>query len=376
MLKKIKFSTSIAAICPEKAKSCFRKHLCLNFLRTLLRFLRTRVKSTIFFVFCVEHTTMKFFRICGCCLCCLLAGLFKAKAQTDGYRTKIAEFSYQVTGAYQAISNSETFGDASSEVNRDELWKIKLGIPLVINDRKLIGLQVKYYRQHFGFNNDDFAGNYDLYNHLNGQLFQNVGLRFVYQTDIDETRQFSFVTGVSVRGDRLVKSPNTSRYFVSGVYKKQLNAHTKIGFGAFFSYGMHLTSVAPVFTFEKTLNPHWTLDLNLPRSASIRRKINDKTFLIGEAAFEGWRYNLSDPIAGEDRDFTLRKADVQFRLKFEREIHDWLWFGAEAGYNKNVSYYLANPGDRGNNALIDLRARDARYFKLSIFIVPPKILSK
>ncbi len=112
--------------------------------------------------------------------------------------------------------------------------------------------------------------------------------------------------------------------------------------------------------------------MTLPKSISMRKEINPKPYLLGQVEFEGWRYNLTDAIGDERRDFTLRKADLEARILLEREIHDWLWFGVELGYNKNVSYYLANPGQRGNNALIDLRARDARYLKFTLFFVPPR----
>ena len=99
---------------------------------------------------------MRVFRICSCCFYCFLACLFKVKAQSDNYRTKIAEFSYRVLGDYQTISSSETFGDATSEIEHESLLKIKLGIPLIIKDDKLFGLQLKYYQHYFNFDDEDF----------------------------------------------------------------------------------------------------------------------------------------------------------------------------------------------------------------------------
>lgn len=319
---------------------------------------------------------MRIFRICGCCFCCFLACLFKLKAQSENYRTKIAEFSYRVLGDYQTISNSEAFGNASSEIEQESLLKLKLGIPLVIKDDKLFGLQLKYYQHHFNFDDDDFAGNYDLYNHLSGQAFSNIGLRALYQQDIDEDRELTVMGGAEIRSDEIVFNPNTAKVFISWQYKKRINPSTRIGFGAVFSHGLKLTSFFPLFSYEKTLNPFWTLDMTLPKSISLRREINPKTFFTVETEFEGWRYNLTNPISDDTRDFTLRKADLEFRVKFEREIHDWLWFGVDLGYSKNINYYLAKPGQRGANALVDLQARDARYIRFSLFVVPPRSFSK
>ena len=294
------------------------------------------------------------------------------KAQFDQYRPKIAEFSYKVLGDYQTISNSETFGNASSEIDHESLLKLKLGIPLVIRDDKLFGLQLLYYQHHFNFDDEDFTGNYDLYNHLSGQAFSNLGIRGLYQFDVSENEQMTLTAGFEARGDEIKWNRNTAKVFISGIYKKTLNDRTKIGYGGVFAHGLRLTSVYPIFTYEKVIRPGWTLDMTLPKSISMRKEINPKTYLLGQVEFEGWRYNLTDAIGDERRDFTLRKADLEARILLEREIHDWLWFGVELGYNKNVSYYLANPGQRGNNALIDLRARDARYLKFTLFFVPPR----
>lgn len=315
---------------------------------------------------------MRVFRVVGACFCCLLASWVEVNAQIDGYRTKVAEFSYRVLGDYQTISNSETFGNASSEIEHESLLKIKLGIPLIIKENQLFGLQLKYYQHQFNFDDDDFAGNYDLYDHLSGQAFSNVGIRGFYQYNLDDKRELSLIGGLEVRSDEIVVNRNTFKVFISGQYKKQINSSTRIGYGAVISHGLRLTSFYPLFSYEKRINPFWTLDMVLPKSISMRRQINPKTYFIATTEFEGWRYNLTNPISGNDSDFTLRKADLEFRLTFEREIHDWLWFGVDLGYNKNISYYLANPGQRGADALIDLRARDARYIKFSLFVVPPK----
>lgn len=315
---------------------------------------------------------MKFFKVFGYLLCCLCGIKCQLKAQFDQYRPKIAEFSYKVLGDYETISNSEAFGNASSEMDHESLLKLKLGIPLVIKNNKLFGLQLLYYQHHFNFDDEDFTGNYDLYNHLSGQAFTNLGIRGLYQYDISGTQQIAITAGFEARGDEIEWNRNTVKVFISGLYKKQLNANTRIGYGGVFAQGLRLSSFYPLFTFEKVVSPGWTLDLFLPKSVSMRKEINPRTYLTGQVEFEGWRYNLTDAIGNERRDFTLRKADLELRIRFEREIHDWLWFGAELGYNKNVSYYLANPGNRGNRALIDLRANDARYLKFSLFIVPPR----
>ena len=99
-----------------------------------------------------------------------------------------------------------------------------------------------------------------------------------------------------------------------------------------------------------------------------------KTYLIGSTELVGWDYNLTRPLPNLDQNFTLNKLDLEFRLKLEREIHDWLWCGVDLGFNKNLRYFLTNPGERYRDALANIYADNTSFLKLSVFLVPPRKL--
>ncbi|MFY0601574.1 MAG: hypothetical protein JXR03_18000 [Cyclobacteriaceae bacterium] len=288
------------------------------------------------------------------------------------YRPKVVEFGVETLMDYQANSYSENFGSAKNEVERDRLIKAKVGIPLIMKDNKLFGIQLKYYQHRFMFDTEDNPINYDLYLHLDARKFTSTGIRTFYRQDINENQQLSIIGGAELKSDQIKWSRNTTKYFISGIYTWKPSSNTKIGTGFVLNQMMQLTTFYPLFIYEKGLSPKWTLDLTLPKSAAIRHKVNSKNYLIAKTELRGWRYNLTNAIENGNQDLTLRKADLQFSTSWEHEVHDWLWFGVDVGYTKNLRYYLANPGDRGRDALIDVKSKDAKYIKFSVFIVPPK----
>ena len=309
--------------------------------------------------------------------CCALFAQSTCKVDTtDVYRPKIAEFGVEMLRDYHTATYSEDVNHAENEVDADRLFKAKLAIPFALNDRYAAGAQLKYYQHRFFFDEEDYLDDNGLYTHLNNATFTAMGARLFYQRNLPQDSKLKLIGGAEVRSDEFRWTQNTTKYFISGIYTRQVSDRTKIGTGFMLNQVMRVTSFYPLFIYERSLNSKWYLELNLPKSASLRRKLNSSNYLVGTTQFRGWRYNLSNSIEGLPSDLTLRKADLEASLAWEHELHDWLWLQASIGYTKNLRYYLVEPGGRNRDALLRIRARDASYAKLSIFIVPPRSLYK
>lgn len=288
------------------------------------------------------------------------------------YRPKLAEFGIETLRDYNVKSNSERLGSDSNEIDEDRLIKAKLGIPILIKKDRIFGLQFKYYQHRFEFDQEDQLTNGDLFQHLDRRNFTSAGIRFFYQQDVRTNQQFRIVGGSELKSDEFQLNDNTTKHFISGTYSWKPSSTTEIGTGLIINRVMGVTAVYPLFLLNKDLSSDWTLNLTLPKSAAMRYNLNDRNFLIATTELRGWRYNLTEAVPSYQRNLMLRRVDLQFSLSWEHEIHDWLWFGVDVGYNKNLQYFVANPGDRSRDALIDLRSQDAAYTKISLFIVPPR----
>lgn len=275
---------------------------------------------------------------------------------------------------YKTTAVSETGNRESTVADIDNLFKIKLAVPLKLKGRTKMGLQLKYYQQRFQFDDDNYGNRNELFTYLSNQTFINTGARFIYKRDQSDTECISFIGGLELHNDEFVLNSNSAIYYMSGTYVKDLSSRKKLGYGLYVGNSLDRFSILPLFIYENRFAKRWTLDMVLPKSVILRHRMNNKTFISAKAEFKGWRYNLSNALQDVDRDFTLRRRDIQFTLAYEREIHDWLWLGVETGYNKNLQYVLTNPGEGARNAINRLSSKDATFLKFSIFLVPPKKL--
>lgn len=331
-------------------------------------------------VYCVRNQYRSVFLMKGLCAFALILYICPSSfaQESDGsddyvvYRPKIIQFDLENIYEYKTSSTSEQFGKANTEVETDKLFKLKVGVPIVLKKDKKIGLQFKYSQQRFNLDLDNPLVPFDLYEHLNGEIFKSLALRFLYEKNISENKKITLAGGSEIRSDRIEWNANSTKHFISASYNIRKNARTDIGFGFAAGYSLGRYQFYPLLNYSRKLSHKWTLDFVLPKSASLRYMVNEKLYIIARTQVKGWRYNLNKPIETGLGESTLRKADLLSSITVEREIHDWLWLGAEFGLINNLRYYLAEPGDRARDAIIDLRSNDATYFKASIFIVPPR----
>jgi len=308
-------------------------------------------------------------------ICCFVKTFTCLGQQSDGYRPKIAEISVENLVDYRTTSTSEILGRENAEFENDRLLKLKIGAPIKLKGRTKFALQFKYYRQRFDLDENNYnpgVSETGLFERLDNSTFINTGLRFLITHQLSTNRKLTIVGGSEIRSDQINLQSNSMLHFLSGNYTKQLSATKKIGFGLYVARSLQVNSIYPLFIYQTKVSKNITLDLLLPKSASLRYRLNSKSYLIAKSAISGFRYNLHK----DNDDFTLRRSDVRFTITYEREIHDWLWFGIEGGYNKNLRYVLTNPGERSRNSFAQLSANDATFLKFSLFIVPPKKLFK
>lgn len=230
---------------------------------------------------------------------------------------------------------------------------------------------MKYYEHRFDFDLNQF-NNDELFLHMDSKKFKNAGIRAFYQFDKDETRKITLAGGAEFKSDHFEWSINTTKYFFSALHRWKLSDRKNITAGAVLNYDLGRFNAYPVLIYQNDLNKSWNLELSLPKSVAIRRRINASNFLIFKSQFKGWRYNLTNAIQDQNTDLTIRRADLLTTITWEHEIHDWLWFGVDAGYIHNLRHFLVDPGGSRRDALVNISSQDAHYFKLSLFLVPPR----
>lgn len=286
------------------------------------------------------------------------------------YRPKIIEVGYRGFTNYQSVNSN---GTGQNEFINDELLTVRLGVPIILKEKTLFGVQLKYFRQNY---NTVFIpqSNESIYRYLNEENLINTGLNFLYQRKLDEKRRLTLLGATELASDTYSVDRYSARYLISGAYNVRKSDRLELGYGLVMNYALGVFNVYPTFTYNRALNSKMMIEAYLPSYVGLRYHPSDKVFLILKAQFDNWRFNVTDALAQEPSQLTLQRADLLMSLTFEREIQDWLWLTAEASYVNNVAYIVSLPGERLNNPLQEYSLKDAGYLKFSLVVVPPQKL--
>lgn len=179
---------------------------------------------------------------------------------------------------------------------------------------------------------------------------------------------------VRLNGDTY-HSENLHRFLkvsLIATYSKKKNERTEIGWGLAGGYDLGSPLVYPLFTYNHYFNRHFQVDLSLPKKASLIYGFSNKTFLTFTSEISGASYHIEDTILNDYGSLEIRKSEFRAKLRFEQEIHDWLWLGVECGTLKYINFFVSEPTALRSEALISLEPNQAHFFKISIFMVPPQ----
>lgn len=288
------------------------------------------------------------------------------------YRPRIAEVTVSSLYNYPVVSDKEVLSNRRSEVELDRKIKLRLGIPIVMKEKTLFGVQLKYDNHDFvlDMSNNNFN---ELYRHIKGTHFKSYGGRLLLQHQFDENKNFTVLTGTEIKSDKNTWDWNTNKTYLGANYLIEKDEGTTYGAGFIVSYALKAFSIYPLLFVEKKLTPQWTLDLALPKSIIMRYRVHEGFYASFKTEVNGWRYAVHNEELSE-QPLTLRKADLNIGINLEHEIHDWLWLGADGGLAINMRNYLARPGDRSGDAIYQLKSSNAPYLRFGLFIVPPKKL--
>lgn len=268
-------------------------------------------------------------------------------------------------------------GDLISEekIDKNRIYNIKLRGPIVNRPQMKMVLGVSLSIEEFEF--DDVESIDDpLLNSLEDRPLRTAGI------DLYSVRSFKgnkyLVSRLQTRlnGD-FTKSSSPLKRFVRfdavSVFGWKLDANRTFGAGLAFSHIYGKARILPVIIYYNSFAPRWGFEANLPANARLRFSPDPKHSIYAGLRIRGANYRLEPTETALP--YILEKSELNMGLEFEREIHDWLWFGLKCGYRNNLSMEVSSssaltlgPGDH----IVETDVDNSLYFGASIFIVPPR----
>ncbi|WP_189629725.1 DUF6268 family outer membrane beta-barrel protein [Roseivirga thermotolerans] len=298
---------------------------------------------------------------------CVCFAAFGQKLMT--YRPRVSEVTVSSIGNYSAMGPD----GLTTRIQTDRLWQYRFGIPLVLREKTLFGVQLKH--TELAYQTLSLSGtNEPLYEKLDeGKLF-NTGINLLYQRTLENSKQLILIGVSELASNEFSLNRFAGRHYISGMLTRKPNERVRWGYGGVVNYALGVWNVYPTLLYHRQLRDKWLLELNLPGNAQLRFHPDNKTHIIAKLAFDNWRYNVTDALQDGSGQFTLQRADIYGGLMLEKQLYDWLWLAGEVSYLSNLSFFVAEPGERLRNAVEEFKVDDSTQLKFSLFLVPPQKL--
>lgn len=273
--------------------------------------------------------------------------------------------------------SSDVIGDASANVSQNLIREVKLKFPMVLKERTRVVGGLGYRHEQFKFNRQSDL-DYPLFTRFDDKSLKRISFSSYMQHEINEDKFVYVYFNSSLNSDKigLGNIIDQLKWSVAGIYGKQRGPHKQLGYGLSFGYDFGEPAVYPVLLLNNDFNLHWGYELLLPKSAKLRYSPNVSNHFISTVELQGASYNLQDSLIANFEILEFRRSSIRATITYEREIHDWLWFGITAGYRFPINLFLSEPGDRRTDALMKIDADPTPYVNFSIFLVPPNELYK
>ncbi|HEY8401898.1 MAG TPA: DUF6268 family outer membrane beta-barrel protein, partial [Cytophagaceae bacterium] len=256
----------------------------------------------------------------------------------------------------KSTSKENDIGNSSSTLEHNNRFDFKLRLPVYNRPHLKVITGIEYYYEEFKFKNQSDL-EYDFYNNLDKKHLKAIGLNVNVLKPLNEVHYIITRVNVDLNGDYNADDLPTSdflNYSVSGLFGWKTCPTKTIGFGLAYSYKFGDLALYPAFLYFNTFNKHFGLEALFPAYVKLRYNLNVKTLIYIGYEIEGSSYRLkidNPPFSGYPA-LNLRTSQFKGTIEFEREIHDWLWFGVYYGFREYINFNLVRGKERSSDALI------------------------
>jgi len=292
-------------------------------------------------------------------------------------RPKAFVFKYELQPNYKITSTAKdgNFENSNAQINRNRRLDFRLRFPIINKQSLTIAAGLKYSREEFRF--EDYPTGSKFYNNLENRDLKSIGAHLYVVKPTKGRKYFIVRAGADFNGDYPSDKINAREFLKFSVtpligWKKNDNLSYAIGFSYGYTFGRPL--IYPVLSYNKNFNCNWGIESLLPISLKLRYTKNEKNFFYTGLELQGNSYRLdnSDSVFSMFNKLYLFHSQLRFTITYERELHDWLWFGIEGGVRHGLTFNVTDGPKANSDAVLKNKLSDATLINASIFVVPPK----
>ncbi|MFK7756457.1 MAG: DUF6268 family outer membrane beta-barrel protein [Flavobacteriales bacterium] len=292
---------------------------------------------------------------------------------------------------FQGSSDLEAsgFGDiaaSSRQINATHGLRIGANIPVISKNSIILQVGFDYWNSHFDYEQSGSELEHPLHNTLNINGLNTIELSTTAYKPLNDKSFLLARMSAGMSGDYALEDfqpLNYNRYSVAVLWGKKPTDSKQWAIGVSRTYKAGELNYLPVVLYNWTsANRKWGIETLFPARGDVRYNFNPRSMLFFGFDLEGTSYRIgnSGELDEPFNDLEIRRGELRFRLKYERQLTGFIWISAKAGYRYNYSFNVdrAPEGEdffRGffgdQSYVMENELTNPLFFNLSINLVSP-----
>jgi len=299
---------------------------------------------------------------------------------------KLISIGYDYQGAYNIDAAAfGQFAESSERVNSTQGFRFGANIPVISKNSIIVQAGFIYWNVNYDFENSGEL-THPLHQTLNENGLNIMGLAATIYKPLNETTFLMSRIAGTMGGDYNMsdlQAMKYNRYAVAVLWGKRPTDYKQWALGISQTYRGGEFNFVPVILYNWTsTNRKWGAETLFPARGDVRYNFNPRSMLFFGFDLEGTSLRLGNEGELDEpfNDLELRRSELRFRFKYERQITGFLWVSAKAGYRYNWNFNVDRvPGGKDffrgffgdQEYVMENEIENPLFFNISINLVSP-----
>lgn len=295
---------------------------------------------------------------------------------------KLISVGYDYQGSYDMTGDAfSTFNESKQKVNATHGFRFGANIPVISKNSIIVQAGLTYWNHQYDFQNAD-ALTHPLHQTLNKNGLNSLDAAITIYKPLNENSFLLTRISAGMNGDYAMddlQPMNYNRYSAALLWGKKPNDYKQWAIGLSRTYRAGELNYLPVVMYNWTAtNRKWGVETLFPARGDVRYNFNPRSMLFFGFDLEGASYRIGNEgeLNAPFNDLEIRRSELRFRMKYERQLVGFIWISVNAGYRYNYSFNVdRNDFFRGffgdQDYVMENTLTNPLFFNFSINLVSP-----
>ena len=299
---------------------------------------------------------------------------------------KLISVGYDFQGSYDMEADAlGAFEKSTQQVNSTQGFRFGANIPVISKNSIIIQAGLIYWNYQYDFKNADNLTN-PLHQTLSNNGLNTIDAAITVYKPLNETSFLLARFAAGMSGDYEFgdfQPMKYNRYSVALLWGKKPTDNTQWAVGLSRTYRAGELNYLPVIMYNWTgSNRKWGIETLFPARGDVRYNFNPRSMLFFGFDLEGTSFRIGNDKELEEplNDLEIRRSELRFRFKYERQLAGFIWVSAKVGYRYDYSFNVDRVKDgedffRGffgdQEYVMENNLTNPLFFNISVNLVSP-----